>query len=108
MKKKSSRLTRNLIEMGEDLRELGLIDEKTYERTTMRLLKKEKKVLKMESLTSSEIRAIRQREHLSQAVFKILHKLRLAITRFSCTQLLVFRADPEGISLCQNQDLSYL
>src|SRR5689334_12270086 len=69
MKKKPSRLTKNLIEMGQDLRDVGLLDEETYEKMTMRLLKKEKKVLKMEPITSDEIRAIREREHLSQAVF---------------------------------------
>ncbi len=69
MKKKPSRLTKNLIEMGKDLRDLGLLDEETYEKITMRLLKKEKKLPKMEPITCSEIRAIREREHLSQAVF---------------------------------------
>jgi putative transcriptional regulator len=68
MKKKSSRLTRNLIEMGKDLRDVGLIDEEEYQKITMRLLKK-KTTPKLEQLNSSEIRAIREREHLSQAVF---------------------------------------
>jgi putative transcriptional regulator len=68
MKKKPSRLTKNLIEMGQDLRDLGLIDEETYDKTTLRLLKKEKKLLKMEPITSEEIRSIREREHISQAV----------------------------------------
>ncbi len=69
MKKKPSRLTNNLIEMGKDLLDLGLLDEGEYEKITMRLLKKEKKLLKMEPITGDEIRAIREREHLSQAVF---------------------------------------
>lgn len=69
MKKKHSRLTKNLIEMGEDLRDVGLIDDETFEKITMRLLKKEKKVLKIDPITSDEIRAMREREHLSQAVF---------------------------------------
>ncbi len=69
MKKKPSRLTKNLIEMGKDLKDLGLLDEEAYEKITMRLLKKEKKIFKMESITSDEIRAIREREHISQAVF---------------------------------------
>lgn len=49
MKKKPSRLTKNLIEMGKDLKDLGLLDEETYEKITIRLLKKEKKVLKRDS-----------------------------------------------------------
>jgi putative transcriptional regulator len=69
MKKKPSRLTDNLIEMGEDLRDLKLIDEDTYQKVTIRLLKKEKKVLKVDPITSEEIRIIREREHLSQAAF---------------------------------------
>lgn len=35
---------------------------------TMRLLKKEKKLPKIEPITSDEIRAIRESEHISQAV----------------------------------------
>ena len=69
MKKKPSRLTKNLIEMGKDLKDLGLLDEKTYEKITIRLLKKEKKFLKIEPMTSDEIRSLREREHISQAVF---------------------------------------
>lgn len=34
----------------------------------MRLLKKEKKLVKIEPMTSNEIKALRKREHLSQAV----------------------------------------
>jgi len=55
--------------MGKDLKDVGLIDEETYEKITMRLLKKEKKVPKIDPISSDEIRAIREREHLSQAVF---------------------------------------
>ncbi len=69
MKKKPSRLTKNLIEMGKDLRDVGLIDEESYNKITMRLLKKEKEVKKFALINSEEIRAIREREHLSQAVF---------------------------------------
>lgn len=69
MKKKPSRLTKNLIEMGKDLKDVGLIDEETYEKITMRLLKKKKKIPKIDPITSDEIRAMREREHLSQAVF---------------------------------------
>jgi len=68
MQKKPSRLTKNLIEMGRDLRDLGLLNEETFEKITMRLLKKEKKLVEMEPMTSDEIRELREREHLSQAV----------------------------------------
>lgn len=69
MKKKASQLTKNLIEMGKDLRDVGLIDEEEYKKITMRLLKKKKKLKKVAPINSEEIRAIREREHLSQAVF---------------------------------------
>ena len=69
MKKKPSRLTKNLIEMGKDLRDVGLIDDESYNKITMRLLKKKKEVKKIALINSEEIRAMREREHLSQAVF---------------------------------------
>lgn len=69
MRKKTSRLTKNLIEMGKDLKEIGLIDEESYQKITMRLLKKKEKIKKVASIKSTEIRAIREREHISQAVF---------------------------------------
>lgn len=68
MKKTPNRLTKNLIEMGKDLKKVGLLDEESYQKITMRLLKKEK-IPKIEAITSNEILAIREREHLSQAVF---------------------------------------
>lgn len=68
MNKKPSRLTKNLIDMGKDLKDLGLIDGDAYEKITVRLLKTKKKILKIEPITSDEIRAIREREHISQAV----------------------------------------
>jgi putative transcriptional regulator len=69
MKKKPSRLTKNLIEMGKDLRDAGLIDDESYSKITMRLLKKKNEILKIKPITNDEIRAIREREHISQAVF---------------------------------------
>jgi putative transcriptional regulator len=68
MKAKTSRLTKNLIDMGKDLRDVGLIDEGSFEKITMRLLKKEK-MPKIKSITSDEIRPIREKEQVSQAVF---------------------------------------
>jgi putative transcriptional regulator len=69
MKKKPSRLTKNLIEMGKDLRDVGLIEDESYQKITMRLLKKKNELPKIDPITSDEIRAIREREHISQAVF---------------------------------------
>lgn len=68
MKTKTSKLTKNLIDMGKDLRDVGLIDEESCHKITMRLLKKEK-MPKIKPITSDEIRAIREKEQVSQAVF---------------------------------------
>lgn len=68
MAKKSSRLTKALLETAKDMREGGIIDETAYEKITMRHLVKEKHP-KIDPITSEEIRALREREHLSQAVF---------------------------------------
>ena len=54
--------------MGKDLRKVCLIDNEEYQKITMRLLDT-KTIPKLDKLNSSEIRAIREREHLSQAVF---------------------------------------
>lgn len=67
MKKKFSRLTEAILETAEDMRNDGVLDEKSYEKITMRHLNG--KIPKMDKISSDEIRAIREREHLSQAVF---------------------------------------
>lgn len=68
MKAKTRKLTKNLIDMGKDLRDVGLIDEESFDKITMRLLNKEK-MPKIKPITSDEIRAIREKEQVSQAVF---------------------------------------
>lgn len=68
MKAKTSKLTKNLIDTGKDLKDVGLIDEESFHKITMRLLKKEK-MPKIKPITSNEIRAMREKEQVSQAVF---------------------------------------
>ena len=68
MKKKLSPVTNTIVETAKGMRKIGLIDEEEYQTMTMRLLKKEKKLPKIEPITSDEIRAIRESEHISQAV----------------------------------------
>ena len=51
------------------MHKVGILDDNTYEKITKRHLGKEKKLLEMEPITSDEIRSIREREHISQAVF---------------------------------------
>jgi putative transcriptional regulator len=68
MKKKSNKLADSLIETAKDMQKVGLINEEAYQKITMRLLKK-KKLPKIDPITSEEIRALREQQHLSQAVF---------------------------------------
>jgi putative transcriptional regulator len=67
MAKKSSRLTKAILETAQDMWEGGIIDETAYEKITMRHLGEKRP--KMDPITSEEIRALRERAHLSQAVF---------------------------------------
>lgn len=63
--KENSRLTEAILETANDMLEGGVLSEKEYEKITMR----HAKLPKLESISSEEIRAMRKREHLSQAVF---------------------------------------
>jgi len=68
MTKKSSRLTKALIETSKDMLEEHIFDEKEYKKITMRHLNKENHP-KIDPITSEEIRMLREQAHLSQAVF---------------------------------------
>lgn len=68
MKKKISRLTTELLEMAEDQHRLGLMDKATFEKITMRHLGKES-LATAAPLTAEDIRLMRERAKMSQAVF---------------------------------------
>lgn len=68
MKKKSSRLTKALLETAKDMLDGGILKEKEYKKITMRHLGK-KNLPKIDPMTSAEIRALREKAHLSQAAF---------------------------------------
>jgi len=68
MKKNHNRITKELLETAKGMHKVGILNDKTYEKITKRHLGKEK-LLEMEPFTSDEIRSIREREHISQAVF---------------------------------------
>lgn len=68
MMKKSSRLTKALLETAKDMFDGEIIDEAAYKKITMRHLSKEKRP-KIDPISSEEIRALREHAHLSQAVF---------------------------------------
>jgi putative transcriptional regulator len=66
-KKKSTRLTKTLLETANDMREGGILDDAAYKKITMRHLGDLR--APTEPLTGGDIRALRERARLSQAVF---------------------------------------
>ncbi len=66
-KTKTSRLTQALLETADDMRRVGVLDAAGHEKITLRHLGSEAGAV--EPLTGDEIRALRERAHLSQAVF---------------------------------------
>jgi putative transcriptional regulator len=71
--KKPSRLTRALLETAKDMREGGILDSASYKKITMR--HRGDIGIPAEPLTGEDIRALRARAHLSQAVLARLLNL---------------------------------
>ncbi len=65
---KQSRLRREILEMSKDMHDLGIMDDATYRKITMRDVG-EGEAATFAPLTGEEIRALRERAHMSQAVF---------------------------------------
>ncbi|HVB17268.1 MAG TPA: helix-turn-helix domain-containing protein [Stellaceae bacterium] len=63
-----SRLTTALLETADGMRRAGVIDAAAHDKITMRHLGAKAEVL-AEPISGDEIRALRDRAHLSQAVF---------------------------------------
>jgi putative transcriptional regulator len=66
--KKPGRLAQAMLETAKDMRQVGLLDEKAYAKVTMRHLGVKERV-EGKSLTGKDIRTMRERAHMSQAVF---------------------------------------
>lgn len=66
--RKPSRLAQALLETADDMKRVGLMSDAVHEKITMRHLG-EKAVPAIASLSPSEIRALRERAHMSQAVW---------------------------------------
>jgi putative transcriptional regulator len=66
--KKPSRLAMAMLETAKDMRQAGVLDESSYGKITMRHLGGEDKNA-VDALTGEEIRAMREKAHMSQAVF---------------------------------------
>ncbi|MDR3763496.1 MAG: helix-turn-helix domain-containing protein [Acidobacteriota bacterium] len=67
-KKKPSRLTSALLEAADDLHELGIMDHAAHGKITARHLGKQA-LATSTPITPSEVREMRERANLSQAVF---------------------------------------
>jgi len=66
--KKASRLTKALLETAEGMHRTGLLDQAAYSKITMRHLNP-KTAPKVAQMTGAQIRAVRERANMSQAVF---------------------------------------
>lgn len=67
-KTKPSRLTAALLETADDMRRVGVLDAATHEKITLRHLGDTASIAAA-PITGDEIRSLRERAHLSQAVF---------------------------------------
>jgi putative transcriptional regulator len=74
--KTNRRLTEELLETAQDMRASGLMNKAAHEKITMRHLG-EKLTASTVVLSGDEIRALREKAHLSQAVFA--HYLKLTV-----------------------------
>lgn len=63
-----SRLTKALLETADDMRRTGIMDAATHEKITLRHLG-DREEPGAEPISGEEIRSLRERAHLSQAVF---------------------------------------
>ena len=63
-----SRMEREILATAEDLQEVGILDDADYDKITMRQLNGAA-ATPPAPLTGEEIRALRERAHMSQAVF---------------------------------------
>jgi putative transcriptional regulator len=68
MRKKPSKLARALLETADEMHEAGLLDKATHEKITLRHLGPET-TPKLAPITGSQIRKLRERAKMSQAVF---------------------------------------
>jgi putative transcriptional regulator len=68
MTKTPSRLTEAILETADDMHSIGIMDDVTHHKITVRHLG-EKALGTVEPISGEEIRTLRERAHLSQAVF---------------------------------------
>ena len=66
--KKPTRLAQAMLETAKDMRQVGVLDDEAYAKITMRHLGQKEKA-EPQPLTGEDIRLMRERAHMSQAVF---------------------------------------
>lgn len=67
MPKNHNKITKDLLEIAKGMHKVGILDEKTHEKITMRHFKGKLPVI--DSMTCEEIKSLRKEAHLSQAAF---------------------------------------
>ena len=67
--KANARLTKELLETVKDMRASGIMDKAAHEKITMRHLGGVHKIPTVAPIKGDDIRALREKAHLSQAVF---------------------------------------
>ena len=67
-RKQPSRLTKALLEMADDMRGAGIMDEMTHAKITLRHLSDKANAV-TEPISGEDIRKLREEAHMSQAVF---------------------------------------
>lgn len=68
MKNKTSRLTAEILEMAEDQHRLGVMDDATFKKITLRHIT-QNEIPTAKPVTADDIRKIREKARMSQAVF---------------------------------------
>ncbi|MGB8601849.1 MAG: helix-turn-helix domain-containing protein [Rhizomicrobium sp.] len=68
MKNKASRLTAEILEMAEDQHRLGVMDDATFKKITLRHIA-QNEIPTAKPVTAEDIRKIREKARMSQAVF---------------------------------------
>jgi putative transcriptional regulator len=64
-----SRLRREILAMSKDMHRLGIMDDETYRKITMRAFSAAEEEPALAPLSGDDIRALRRRSRMSQAVF---------------------------------------
>jgi putative transcriptional regulator len=96
-------LTEALLEMADDMHRVGIMNESTYHKITVRHLG-DKVLSTAEPISGEEIRTLREREHLSQAA--LARYLNLTVGYVS--QLERGTKEPKGLNVIRRKGLKVI